>query len=678
MMNNLKETFNILPFEHELEKKFIAQLIVRSKNLLSFIYWAGGVIALFYFIRAMLIESSSNILLSRAIYFIFWSGLVYKTLYAKKPILFDHSFIIYAAGGIFFSAIFYGIIENNSLHLISSVLLFLIGLLLCQLRAKVMAWVAIIAVVVPTLVLYFDQGLSQAEISDIFIISIWAVCAYVGAIIFEGINRKIFSFSQALQQSRDREAEANQAKSNFIALMSHEIRTPLTSIIGYSELALNSRDDKAMSAKALNTIHSNSRHLLTLINDLLDISKVESENLTLELFSMPLLTIVEDACAIVKGNAINKSVVLNVKYQWPLPDAVFIDPTRLRQILINLLGNAIKFTLEGNVTLIISYQYPKLTFEIKDTGIGMTKSQQQNLFKKFSQADSSTTRKFGGSGLGLYLSKSIAQLMGGDIVVRSELGVGSCFCVTILAQPDGVKYINELPQIKQKAQIFQNKKRLVGYILLVDDYEDNRSFLGALLTSFGLNVDYSENGEQAVEKALHDDFDLILMDIQMPIMNGIEAMEILKSCGCGIPIIALTANAMDNEIAAYLEAGFDSCLRKPIETTIFYRTLSEFLTENEAKTIDESDEIDLSILRESYQNTLLEASTTLKNAQKSEDWLTLSAVCHQIKGAAANFGFKKIGDYAAIVESAAIVWDKETSDDNLQLMYLQINKLTNR
>jgi signal transduction histidine kinase/FixJ family two-component response regulator len=675
-MNNFFTILKIDPFDEELEKTFRHQLNLKAKPLFSFIYWAGGLIVLFYFMRSLLIDTSSVILLSRAAYFIFWASLVYKTLYAKNTISFDHSYIIYAAGGTLFTTFFYGILEQNSQFFITSILLFLIGLLLCQLRARVMAWVAVIAVVNPALVLYVHQGLTKEEISNIIIIGVWACSTFIAAIIFEGVNRKIFSFSQALKKSRDREAEANQAKSNFLSLMSHEIRTPLTSIMGYSELALSSKYDQEVSANALATIHRNSRHLLTLINDILDLSKIESEKLTLELISTPVITIIEDAASIVRASAIDKKLTFNIEYQWPLPKAIHTDPTRLRQVLINLLGNAIKFTQEGSVTLRASYHKSTLFFEIKDTGIGMTESEQTNLFQKFTQADSSTTRNFGGSGLGLYLSKKIALLMGGGIIVSSKLGMGSCFLLTVDVKQDGIEFNNSLPTIDKIADTYQDKERLTGHVLLVDDYDDNRTFIGALLTSFGLTVDYAENGEKGVEKALFDDFDLILMDIQMPVMDGIEAMKLLKKIGCGSPIIALTANAMSHEIKSYFNVGFDDFLSKPIETAIFYDKVTKYLAKNKAKFIDESNVFDLAALTESYQNSLINVVNKLKNAQKNNDWLTLEKMGHQIKGAAPSFGFKKIGEYATIIESAAIAKDKEKSDKTLQLIYQKIKRLS--
>jgi len=316
-----------------------------------------------------------------------------------------------------------------------------------------------------------------------------------------------------------------------------------------------------------------------------------------------------------------------------------------------------------------------LSFEIKDTGIGITESQQANLFQKFHQADSSTTRKYGGSGLGLYLSKNIAQIMGGDIIASSKIGIGSCFHLTVNAKQDGIKFIDEHPKTRQKIQIYHDKKPLVGHILLVDDYDDNRSFIGALLTSFGLTVDYSENGKIAVEKALIDEFDIILMDIQMPVMAGVEAMQLLKASGCGSTIIALTANVMRNEADGYLKAGFDSCLSKPIETEIFYNTLAEHLTYNKEHIFNEPSNVDLTELSESYQKTLFETLNKLKEAQQKEDWFTLSILCHQIKGAAASFGLKKIGEYAAMIETAATLKDKGKSDKILELIYQEINEL---
>jgi signal transduction histidine kinase/DNA-binding NarL/FixJ family response regulator len=384
------------------------------------------------------------------------------------------------------------------------------------------------------------------------------------------------------------EAEAaNKAKSSFLANMSHEIRTPMNAILGFTEILKRGyvKNEKE-SLRYLDTIHSSGRNLLELINDILDLSKVESGRLEVEKRTVEPYTIILEIIQMLGVKATEKGITLVFRAEGELPKEIETDPVRLRQIAFNLIGNAIKFTEQGSVTVNCrcekSTSAPQLIIEITDTGIGMTPDALENIFDPFVQADNSVTRRFGGTGLGLAISRRFAQALGGDITVKSELGRGSTFTVCLATGDlDGVallqpEEINDLHK-EVDAEVDYRWQIPDAKILVVDDGKANRELVKFLLQEAGLSVDTAENGQQGVEKAADGVFDVILMDVQMPVMDGFTAAGILRKQGFKKPLIALTANAMKGFEQQCLNAGYSGYLSKPIDIDQFMELMVKLL-----------------------------------------------------------------------------------------------------
>jgi len=384
------------------------------------------------------------------------------------------------------------------------------------------------------------------------------------------------------------EAEAaNKAKSSFLANMSHEIRTPMNAILGFTEILKRGyvKNEKE-SLRYLNTIHSSGKNLLELINDILDLSKVESGRLEVEKRKVEPYTTIHEVIQMLGVNATEKGITLAFRADGTLPKEIQTDPVRLRQIAFNLIGNAIKFTEKGSVTVTCrcaeSTTAPQLIIEITDTGIGMSAEALENIFDTFVQADSSVTRRFGGTGLGLAISRRFAQALGGDITVKSESGKGSTFTVSLATgELDGVTFlqpeeINDLHR-EVAAEVNYRWQFPHAQVLVVDDGAENRELVKFLLEEAGLSVDQAENGQEGVEKAAAMGFDAILMDVQMPVMDGFTAAGILRKQGFRKPVIALTANAMKGFEEQCHEAGYSDYLSKPINIDRFMELMAQLL-----------------------------------------------------------------------------------------------------
>ena len=398
---------------------------------------------------------------------------------------------------------------------------------------------------------------------------------------------------------------ATRAKSAFLANMSHEIRTPMTAIMGFTETLLDSEQSPSDRLNAVHTVRRNGEHLLQLINDILDISKIEAGRLEIENISCSPVQLVADVHDLMSVRAKQKNLPFNVEYVGPVPATIQTDPTRLKQILVNLIGNAIKFTDEGAVRLVIRYldtrstgetdsSGPMLQFDIIDTGIGITPEQMDKLFQPFSQADSSTTRRFGGTGLGLMISVRLAEVLGGGITVESQPGKGSSFRFTVATGPLGdVKLLTDpaaatVTQPDAGAKPSADTDSLACRILLAEDGVDNQRLIDHVLSRAGAEVTVVENGKLAVDAALatldlggpdhpQPPFDVILMDMQMPVMDGYEATGLLRQKGYTGPIIALTAHAMASDRQKCLNAGCDDYATKPINRRTIIQTIQRHL-----------------------------------------------------------------------------------------------------
>ena len=412
------------------------------------------------------------------------------------------------------------------------------------------------------------------------------------------------SFGNAIEAREAR--QANIAKSEFLANMSHEIRTPMTAILGFSDLLSCEKDviqDPECMQNAIDLIQGNAKHLLRIIDDVLDISKIESGKMSVEVIDTSVIKIIEESVSLMRPKATGQGLKIHIEYVSPIPRTIQSDPTRLRQILLNLIGNAIKFTDTGSITIKAWYDQATaddahdgtVRIAVIDTGIGMSTEQCDaiSLFAPFHQADASTTRQFGGTGLGLSICNYLALKLGGKLELCSELGNGSCFMVSVNAgNISGIEFVNPEDarsvwesSSKQKPKAAEIMDALRGTrVLLAEDGPDNQKLISFYLRKAGADVTIADDGLIAckiVEQAAKDNdlFDLILMDMQMPNLDGYGASRRLKDQGLEIPIIAITAHAMEGDAQKCFNAGCDDYLTKPIDKVLLIEKCSNCVSD---------------------------------------------------------------------------------------------------
>ncbi len=378
-----------------------------------------------------------------------------------------------------------------------------------------------------------------------------------------------------LKSANERAEAASQAKSEFLANMSHEIRTPMNAILGYVDL-LREKTSDADDLKAFDIIHGNGVHLLEIINDILDLSKIEADRMIIENSDCELPRLLQDVMALMTRQADEKSLEVRMIWDGKIPETIETDPTRLRQVLVNLLGNAIKFTTSGSVELRVGFEPGQaggdLTLVVKDTGIGMTQEQVEHIFQPFTQAESSTQRRFGGTGLGLAISRRLTHLLSGEITVDSKCSAGSVFTVTLPVRWKGNLMALQTPPAVQEQKSDESQEAtptLPNRLLLAEDNPDNQRLFGFVLSEAGADLDIAENGQIAVEmvdaaKRNGKPYELILMDMQMPVLDGYNAVVQLRERGIETKIIALTANAMSVDRDKCITVGCDDYASKPI------------------------------------------------------------------------------------------------------------------
>ncbi len=397
----------------------------------------------------------------------------------------------------------------------------------------------------------------------------------------ENLENKVQERTLELQKSQQKAEAATQSKSNFLANMSHEIRTPMNGIIGMSHLALQTSLNNKQK-NYLQKIDYSAKSLLGIINDILDFSKIEAGKLQIEKIDFELSETVDSVIDLISFKAHEKDLNLSVDYNKKMGKIFYGDSLRISQVLINLISNAIKFTPSGEVKLYIykienSKFKNRMCFEISDTGIGLTPEQQSKLFQSFSQANESTTRKYGGTGLGLTICKQLVELMNGKIWIESEAGKGSTFIFEIeLIEKQETSLYNDQKIIDIDLDIKNIPSR---EILLVEDDRINQEIVLGLLEATNLNIDIANNGQEAINKFTNKEYSLILMDIQMPIMDGYEATKFIRAMNPDIPIIALTANVMKEDIEKIQSIGMNEYLNKPIDVEKLYKTLLRFISE---------------------------------------------------------------------------------------------------
>lgn len=390
----------------------------------------------------------------------------------------------------------------------------------------------------------------------------------------ENTHRAVLNILEDYSEAKEKAEESTKLKEAFLANMSHEIRTPMNAIIGFSDILSKSKlEDK--EKEYVKTIKLAGENLLTIINDILDISKIEAGMMTFEEHTFSVKEIFKSLNGMLMGKAKEKNLELVFSCEEDVPDSLLGDPTRLTQIIINLTGNAIKFTKKGKVQVKVKVLknekgFTTVEFSVNDTGIGIPQDKLEHIFERFRQAESHTTRKYGGTGLGLSIAKQLVELQGGKLSVISEIKLGSTFSFYI-SYKKSVETA-QAPEIVEKKYNMEDLVKL--NILLVEDNQLNVKLILSLFSEYSLNVQVAENGSVCIDKLKENNFDIILMDMEMPVMNGYEAATIIRSViKNNIPIIAMTAHAMAGEKERCLSLGMNDYISKPINAKMLFEKI---------------------------------------------------------------------------------------------------------
>ncbi len=410
-------------------------------------------------------------------------------------------------------------------------------------------------------------------------------------------NRELHASVEHTNDLAEKAMATYRAKSDFLANMSHEIRTPMNAIVGFSDI-LGMEDLTGEQAKYTKIIRRSAQTLLVLIEDILDFSKIEAGMMDTEIIQCCPREIAKNVFSLLSETAAENGLEFKVLADGDLPATIHTDPVRIHQCLVNLVNNAIKFTESGHIYIRLSMEkredYSFIRFDIEDTGIGIAPEKQQMIFETFSQADNSTTRKYGGTGLGLAITKRLTEILDGEILVQSQVGKGSVFSLLLPIQTDVSPLVssNQNNSLDRQQRSYEvDGLEFSGRVLVAEDNSSNRKLIETFLEKMGLQYIMVEDGQQAVDKAISETFDLILMDIQMPVMNGYEAVKALREKHISTPIIAVTAYAMNDDAQKCLAAGFDDYISKPLH----FEQLCKVVAKNLNKAVPSENSVGLII-----------------------------------------------------------------------------------
>ncbi|WP_171022324.1 response regulator [Thalassotalea litorea] len=467
------------------------------------------------------------------------------------------------------------------------------------------------------------------------------------------LESMVNSRTEELLETTRKLEDANRIKNQFLANVTHEIRTPLSVVIGNTEALLNNEVQAQEQYRCYQHLHSNSLYLLEIVNDILDLSKIEANQIQLSPKPIELGTLFGELNAMFEEQARNKGLVFQVNLNLPEKKIINIDAMRFNQILINLCSNAVKFTSHGNVTVDVSLLDNQLIIKVSDTGIGMDSVQVEQVFGCFVQGDNSISRRFGGSGLGLYLVSNLCKLMGATIDVSSKPGQGSIFSVAI---PVSSTKHDDPSQAMTASIHTQTAYQFSGRVLVAEDHPENRALIRLYLQRLGLTVETVADGQQALHWLQEHEVDVVLMDIQMPNLDGFSALTRLIKSGFDKPVFAFTANAMAHEIEHYLNVGFTGYIEKPLNRENIVETLKQHLpfeAEHVAptvpkETVNQDDQVE--ILATSFIVSAKGDLSAICRADEAQDWLYMSELCHKLSGAAQMFNFSKLADISRQLE----------------------------
>lgn len=501
----------------------------------------------------------------------------------------------------------------------------------------------------------------------------WHASPIVSENLIYAIGRDVTEQRNAVEsivEARRAAEAASRAKSAFLANMSHEIRTPLTTIFSFADMLLIPDLPLADRLDSVHTIRRNGEHLLSVINDILDVSKIEAGQMQVDFRETSLSVIFADLGSLMRHRASQKNLEFRIAARSRLPEIIRTDPTRLRQILFNLVGNAIKFTEKGSITVAVELIHTpdgdKLAISVSDTGIGMTADEVKTLFSPFATSEQPHARRFGGAGLGLTISKRLTEMLGGDITVRSEVGVGTVFIVTVsTGDLTGVKFLEQFGDIiVTRGADAKDAPSVSGRVLLVEGSRDTRRLIEFHLTNMGLVVEHAEDGKHAREMVLaaakNRSYDLVLMDMQMPDVDGLAAVTSMRIAGYTGPILALTANVMEKDRERCLSVGCDHFLAKPIQLDTFHKTVMFYLRRDPAAARPANPlaahqarhrgDPRYSSIVDRFLQDLREKSDDLNQSMKLDNLSRVSWIAHQIRGMSGTVGYPGITQSAQIVE----------------------------